>query len=124
MPHRLQGLQRAMRTALLTLLGLGVAVAADAADGSHFLADRHAERGVKCVDCHGAGTPTADVSANQCLKCHGGTYKALAAKTDSDDINPHDTHLGEQPCTTCHAGHKQPQLSCDGCHEFPDIKVP
>ena len=25
---------------------------------------------------------------------------------------------------TCHSGHKLPKLSCDNCHEFPDIVVP
>ena len=51
-------------------------------------------------------------------------HAALAKQTESDDINPHDTHLGEAQCVTCHSGHKLPKLSCDNCHEFPDIVVP
>ena len=76
------------------------------------LADRHVARGVTCQNCHPGQKPTS------------GSYAALAKQTESDDINPHDTHLGEAQCVTCHSGHKLPKLSCDNCHEFPDIVVP
>ena len=103
--------------AALTLMS-----AADAAE--HFLADRHIDRGLKCENCHIGAKPDANVDMKTCLQCHGGSYAALAKKTESDDINPHDTHLGEAQCVTCHQGHKPPQLSCDNCHEFDGIKVP
>lgn len=111
------------------LLAAGSAWAADAApaasgDGKPFLADRHIERGLDCKSCHGDKAPTADVDMSACLKCHGGSYQALAKQTESDDINPHATHLGEAQCVTCHQGHKPPRLSCDNCHEFDDIRVP
>ena len=88
------------------------------------LADRHVARGVTCQNCHPGQKPTNEVDMSTCLKCHGGSYAALAKQTESDDINPHDTHLGEAQCVTCHSGHKLPKLSCDNCHEFPDIVVP
>ena len=75
------------------------------------LADRHVARGVTCQNCHPGQKPTNDVDMSTCLKCHGGSYAALAKKTETDDI-------------TCHSGHKLPKLSCDNCHEFPDIVVP
>lgn len=101
----------------------GFAAGALAADAPQFLADRHAARQVPCTGCH-KGAPNADVDMSMCLKCHGGSYAELAKSSESDDINPHDTHLGEAQCVTCHQGHKPPKLSCDNCHEFPDIKVP
>ncbi len=109
--------------ALAALGGATAVSAADATTAHAFLADRHAARNVPCSGCH-KGTPNADVDMQQCLACHGGSYAALAKKTESDDINPHDTHLGEAQCVTCHQGHKEPRLSCDGCHEFTDIRVP
>lgn len=91
-------------------------------DLQKWLADRHVERGNgECASCH----PTqlsADVSSETCLKCHG-SYADLANKTSKGNINPHDNHMGEQPCTVCHQGHKPPQLICDGCHEF-SMRVP
>ena len=39
----------------------------------------------------------------------------VAAKTDKNDINPHDSHV---------EGHKKPQLLCDQCREFTKIRVP
>ena len=59
------------------------------------LADRHVARGVTCQNCHPGQKPTNEVDMSTCLKCHGGSYAALAKQTESDDINPHDTHLGE-----------------------------
>lgn len=111
------------RAAAAAIFGLLASTAVQAADAHKFLADRHAERGVQCTGCH-KGAPSADVDMTMCLQCHGGTYAELAKRTESEDINPHDTHLGEAQCVTCHRGHKPPQLSCDACHEFTDIQVP
>lgn len=58
-----------------------------------------------------------------CLKCHV-SYEKLAARTDKNDINPHDSHLENLDCGACHHGHKKPVLACDECHEFTNIKVP
>ncbi len=93
-----------------------------AAESGKFLADRHAAGGVKCESCHKAG-PKEAPKKEDCLACHGGSYKALAEKTDKGDINYHATHVGEPECTQCHQGHKPPRLLCDQCHEF-QVKVP
>ena len=52
------------------------------------LADRHVARGVTCQNCHPGQKPTNEVDMSTCLKCHGGSYAALAKQTESDDINP------------------------------------
>ena len=103
------------------LAGLLLSVSAGAAE-QKFLADRHAARGVACESCHTAGKDKAP-DTNSCLKCHGGSYKALAKTTENLDVNPHDSHLGEVACDKCHSGHKKPRLVCDQCHEF-SMKVP
>ncbi len=92
----------------LALLSVEGAWAAD-----KMLADRHVERGLK---------PKA-VNTDGCLKCHV-SYEKLAARTDKNDINPHDSHLENLDCGACHHGHKKPVLACDECHEFTNIKVP
>ena len=111
--------------AILTTLYASLVLAsafANAADNAP-LADRHAKRGVACASCH-AKSPSVAPTMKECLACHGGSYEALAKKTDESDINPHATHMGEPECSECHSGHKQPRLVCDNCHEFTDIKVP
>ena len=110
---------------LITTLCAGLLLAstfASAADNAP-LADRHAKRGVACTSCH-VKSPTDKPTMQQCLACHGGSYEALAKKTDESDINPHATHVGEPECSECHSGHKKPRLICDQCQEFTDIKVP
>ena len=64
-----------------------------------------------------------NVTPQNCLKCHGGSYEKLAEQTAGGDINYHNTHLGPIACTECHQGHKPPKLVCDQCHEF-SVKVP
>lgn len=88
----------------------------------HHLADRHSERGVQCVSCHGSEKPDANVSNDKCLACHG-TYQALADKTSKLDVNPHASHLGDMPCIRCHQGHKPSVLICNNCHQFK-MQVP
>ena len=97
--------------------------AASTAAAADFLADRHAAKSVACASCHGSAAPSADVPIERCLKCYGGSYAALAAKTDQGDINYHDTHIGEANCSECHHGHKPSELVCDQCHEFK-VTVP
>ena len=86
------------------------------------LADRHMERGGKCEACHTTMPPKA-VATQQCLVCHG-SYEKVAARTEKNDINPHDSHIENPDCTSCHRGHKKPVLLCDECHEFRELKVP
>lgn len=101
----------------LALLSVQGAWAAD-----KMLADRHVERGLKCESCHTTMPPKA-VNTDGCLKCHV-SYEKLAARTDKNDINPHDSHLENLDCGACHHGHKKLVLACDECHEFTNIKVP
>jgi hypothetical protein len=82
------------------------------------LADRHGTRGVKCENCHTSMPPQKNITEGTCIACHG-SYKKIAEKTEELDVNPHDSHQGEVPCTRCHSGHKKSVLFCNGCHEFP-----
>lgn len=84
------------------------------------LADRHVQRGLNCVSCHGKDM-SKPIKYESCLQCHGPTYEDLAKKTDELDINPHATHLGEVSCMECHQGHQKPRLACIQCHEFGDM---
>ena len=100
---------------------LVVAGAASAAD--QMLAERHASRGVSCPACHATMPPKADVKSEACETCHGDLAK-VATLTNKGDINPHASHVEEAKCLECHKGHKKPQLLCDQCHEFDNIRVP
>jgi fumarate reductase flavoprotein subunit len=105
---------------LIVAVLAGFAAQGFAAD--KMLADRHMERVGKCEACH-ATMPPKPIATNECLKCHQ-SYEAVAKRTESKDINPHDSHLENPACTSCHRGHKKPVLVCDECHEFRELKVP
>lgn len=86
---------RTFATALLA--GVFLASPVLAAD-QHFLADRHVAKGVKCESCHNPGAPSSkNVTPQNCLKCHGGSYEKLAEQTAGGDINYHNTHLALSP---------------------------
>lgn len=90
------------------------------------LAERHAERNTDCTACHKDGNPSNRPTAQDCFKCHGG-YPQLIKKTSSLDTNPHDTHLGEIECSSCHSGHAKPKLICTQCHGLTysdELKTP
>ena len=87
-----------------------------------FLADRHQAKGLKCDACHTAA-PAKGVTLETCLKCHGGTYQKLAASTRKGEVNFHETHMGDTPCSECHKGHKASSLVCNECHDLK-VKVP
>jgi len=88
-----------------------------------FLADRHAQLGVKCAQCHSEKVPAKAPAMQKCLVCHGGSYEELAKLTEKKEINPHYTHIGDKECVVCHKGHKASELICNDCHKFK-IKVP
>lgn len=91
-----------------------------------FLADRHVQRGIDCVDCHGTDTPEKDtfVSMDKCMDCHG-SYDEVEAMTQSlGEENPHNNHVGELDCTVCHYGHSPSTLYCAKCHSGLDLKTP
>lgn len=119
------------KTLLATLLGVSLAMSAVAADQgkTKYLADRHVERGVTCVQCHSdvaKGTMKEDKDRHEaCVACHG-WYDAVAAKTqpkDPEEMNPHSQHDGNLPCSTCHKGHKPGENYCAKCHYY-NFKVP
>ena len=55
------------------------------------LADRHVARGVTCQNCHPGQKPTNEVDMSACLKCHGGSYAALARRVPSAAAPPRAT---------------------------------
>ena len=98
---------------------LGLAASVTMAAGSDVLANRHAQMGVKCEQCHKVKAPKAGakVKNEQCLACHQ-SYDALAKRTKGLSPNPHKTHLGNVRCTDCHSGHQAGKLMCNDCHKF------
>jgi nitrate/TMAO reductase-like tetraheme cytochrome c subunit len=101
------------------------------------LAKKHADANVSCHDCHQASLAqkmdegikqiTGDYEepmekrqyANDfCTKCHDmGKVKAKTVFTNNEaEVNPHDSHLGEQDCNTCHTMHQPSKLDCTRCH--------
>ena len=81
----------------------------------------HVKAGVTCRDCHGEGKPAKPAPAAACMGCHGDA-KAMAEATKALPVNPHDSHLGPQSCTKCHAQHQPGKVLCLECHDF-DLKV-
>jgi fumarate reductase flavoprotein subunit len=81
----------------------------------------HVKAGVTCRDCHGEGKPAKPAPAAACMGCHGDA-KAMAEATRALTVNPHDSHLGPQSCTKCHAQHQPGKVLCLECHDF-DLKV-
>ncbi len=114
-----------LKSALVGLLIAGSMVAA-AADGGHFLADRHVSRGTTCAQCHGdkAPAPGVKVDAAVCTTCHGSLDK-VAERTKKKGVtpDPHYNHLVGLKCLECHQGHKQSQNVCSSCHHI-QFKVP
>ena len=77
----------------------------------------HAKAGVHCYDCHQEEKPTKKaVASESCMVCHG-DYPAMKALTKDAKPNPHDSHLGEIPCTECHRQHQPPVVKCLECHQ-------
>lgn len=88
-----------------------------AQEGSHPLPAMHAKSGVHCYNCHQEEKPTKKaVASESCMVCHG-DYPAMRAATKDVKPNPHDSHLGEIPCTECHRQHLAPKVKCLECHE-------
>ncbi len=93
------------------------------AAGTSALADRHAQFGLKCEQCHGTAAPAAEskVKNDACFACHS-NYDTLAKRTEKLEPNPHRTHLGNVRCSDCHSGHGEARLMCNDCHKF-DLRV-
>jgi hypothetical protein len=90
--------------------------------GHGFLIDKHVGAGLNCASCHSESPPAKQPDSAVCTKCHG-SYKDIAAKTAADQPNPHASHLGDIPCTSCHKIHQASVTYCAQCHNF-DFKTP
>ena len=108
---------------LFTFLCFSNVVFSSASNNS-FLGDRHCSRGVSCEACHGdskSGEMLLDNEQHEaCVACHG-WYDQIAEKTvpeNPDDMNPHNQHDGNLPCTECHKGHKASVNYCSECHYY------
>jgi hypothetical protein len=85
--------------------------------GHGYLIDKHVAAGLKCETCHANAPPPHVPAMSVCTGCHG-SYKDIATKTASDNPNPHDSHVGQIPCSSCHHIHKASELFCSQCHNF------
>jgi Cytochrome c3 len=83
---------------------------------SPYLDHVHLQNGLTCQSCHNPFPPTGAPDMSVCLSCHGGSYAAVAKLTENLSPNPHASHLGEVPCTTCHGVHKPFVYYCSTCH--------
>ena len=107
---------------------------------SDYGAAAHAEQGVACLDCH---EPTLQQQMDElvmyvqgdftvpleerefpvefCFDCHEANehtgYEEVIQRTAGLEINPHDSHLGEMDCATCHRMHNPSEDYCAQCHE-------
>lgn len=103
---------------------------------SNLLAQKHADAGVTCHDCHEASVATQaeegikyitgsyknpldkrTFSKQMCLDCHD-DFAEIQAKTNFEESNPHDSHNGNQECNVCHSMHQESELMCSQCHVF------
>lgn len=57
-----------------------------------------------------------------CLQCHI-SYDNVAKRTADLDKNPHKSHLGELPCSTCHISHGEQVDYCAQCHDNGDQEM-
>lgn len=109
----------------------------------------HELAGVQCKQCHEYPLPAEIASGinfvsgnfevgadgelmkrkyddSMCLQCHI-SYDFVSEKTADLDKNPHNSHLGEMPCSTCHVSHGEQIDYCSQCHDNGDqemIKAP
>lgn len=89
----------------------------------NFCADRHAAKGVTCVQCHGQNNEITTPDINQCKKCHNAdelVEKTKNVKPQNPHVSPHYGNTLE--CTLCHVQHAEPENYCNQCHSF-DFKV-
>jgi len=91
--------------------------------GHGFLINKHVAAGLSCANCHTKNPPMKRPDMATCLACHGGTYEKLAAMTEKNQPNPHASHQGPLPCSSCHHVHVASQMFCNNCHNY-DITTP
>ncbi|ADG81121.1 putative multiheme cytochrome c [Thermincola ferriacetica] len=108
---------------------------------SNLLANKHAKAGLVCHDCHETSitakinegikyitndfkTPMKQrrYSKELCLKCHNDFDKIIEKTQSLEEANPHESHFGSQECYECHSMHRQSNVMCSRCHQFPWYK--
>lgn len=69
----------------------------------------------------------ATATREYCMTCHADTWErdvaALENYEEYGGYNPHDSHMGELDCGTCHSLHGESTYLCGTCHtnyEAPD----
>jgi hypothetical protein len=85
--------------------------------GHSHLIDKHIGAGLTCDSCHRDAVAPNAPEMTVCTGCHG-SYSQIAAKTGSDQPNPHASHLGKITCAACHHVHRASESFCDQCHAF------
>jgi nitrate/TMAO reductase-like tetraheme cytochrome c subunit len=98
----------------------------DSVHSSH-LANIHLQKNLSCATCHGNDLfPDANATEinAQCTACHGGMEKVAANFKGSSYLNPHASHLGIIPCSSCHMGHQESKAYCLSCHTNFDMPIP
>lgn len=124
-------------TLLFMLMTIGIAHATQVFDAktvksyssgekASYLAGAHISDGLaeSCDSCHTNSViddSELDINAG-CIDCHG-TLADMAEVTNADHINPHDSHLGDINCTSCHAGHEPSVTYCSNCHVFDGMEI-
>ena len=91
------------------------------------LANIHAHMSLSCSSCHGNDLiPDANASAinSQCVGCHGTLEKVALTYKGPSYLNPHASHLGNIPCTSCHFGHEESKAYCLNCHTNFNVPIP
>jgi len=110
----------------------------ESAKDKKLLVYKHFQAEIGCTDCH---EQTEEIRKNEeewykkgeyeepmfsrefetdfCFRCHD-SYKELAKRTahleEEWGRNPHESHLGEPGCYTCHWVHKTSEFACSECH--------
>ena len=109
------------------------------ASEKRLLGESHVQNGVSCEDCH-ADDKTIAPQSSACINCHGSIEEMAkitkkTVKTSDiyaaghlylENINPHEHHLGDIDCFSCHTVHKELQQEnspCYECHTFK-LKMP
>ncbi len=70
------------------LLIAGFALATNVVAGNN-LADRHAQNGLECAQCHVEEVPSKAPKMDTCLECHGGSYEELGKASAGKRPTPH-----------------------------------
>lgn len=92
----------------LILSALALSWSANASSAG-FLADRHAQMGLKCESCHGPDAKNPEPpTIETCTQCH--PTQSLVEKTKN--VKPRNPHVSPHyqdklECTNCHLGHEK-----------------